>query len=63
MRPEMDDYFKRANKSVEEYFTAFDATSSRIYGRLDRAVDLMSTVIEEAQHEKAALVVKKEQVA
>ncbi|GEA51421.1 hypothetical protein VIN01S_22250 [Vibrio inusitatus NBRC 102082] len=63
MRPEMDDYFKRANKSVEEYFTVFDATSSRIYGRLDRAVDLMSTVIEEAQHEKAALTDKKGQVA
>ncbi|GEM77847.1 hypothetical protein VSU01S_00920 [Vibrio superstes NBRC 103154] len=62
IRPEMDDYFKRANKSVEEYFSSFDATSSRIYGRLDRAVDLMSTVIEEAQHEKAELADKKEQV-
>jgi hypothetical protein len=28
MRPEMDDYFKRANQSVSEYFSSFDATSS-----------------------------------
>ncbi len=52
MRPEMDDYFKRANKSVNEYFSSFDATSSRIYSRLDSAVDLMMTVIQEAKHEK-----------
>ncbi|MDP5130933.1 MAG: hypothetical protein NWQ54_08610, partial [Paraglaciecola sp.] len=52
MRPEMDDYFKRANKSVSEYFNSFDATSSRIYSRLDSAVDLMMTVIQEAKQEK-----------
>ncbi|WP_394151543.1 hypothetical protein [Vibrio maritimus] len=60
MRPEMDDYFKRANRSVEEYFSAFDATSHRIYSRLDRAVDLMSTMIEEVQNEKAQLAEKVE---
>jgi len=55
MRPEMDDYFKRANKSAGEYFSSFDATSSRIYTRLDSAVDLMITVMEEAKQEKENL--------
>ncbi|MGF1692361.1 MotA/TolQ/ExbB proton channel family protein [Photobacterium kagoshimensis] len=48
MRPEMDDYFQRANKSVSEYFASFDATSSRIYNRLDRAAELFITAKEEA---------------
>jgi len=63
MRPEMDDYFKRANKSVSEYFSSFDATSSRIYTRLDSAVDLMVTVIEEANQEKQELATLKEKVS
>jgi hypothetical protein len=63
MRPEMDDYFKRANKSVSEYFSSFDATSSRIYTRLDSAVDLMVTVIEEANQEKLELATLKEKVS
>jgi hypothetical protein len=63
MRPEMDDYFKRANKSVSEYFSSFDATSSRIYSRLDSAVDLMVTVIEEANQEKQELATLKEKVS
>jgi hypothetical protein len=63
MRPEMDDYFKRANQSVSEYFSSFDATSSRIYTRLDSAVDLMVTVIEEANQEKQELATLKEKVS
>ncbi|MEZ8990200.1 hypothetical protein AB4342_12540 [Vibrio breoganii] len=55
MRPEMDDYFKRANKSVEDYFASFDAASSGIYDKLGYVAELMSTVIEEAQQEKAKL--------
>ena len=55
MRPEMDDYFKRANQSVEEYFASFDAASSSIYDKLGYVAELMSTVIEEAQQEKASL--------
>ncbi|MEZ9141680.1 MULTISPECIES: MotA/TolQ/ExbB proton channel family protein [unclassified Shewanella] len=63
MRPEMDDYFKRANKSVEQYFGDFDATSSRIYTRLDRAVDVMITVIEEAKHERDELAILKQKAS
>ncbi len=63
MRPEMDDYFKRANKSVEQYFGDFDATSSRIYTRLDSAVDVMITVIEEAKHEKDELAMLKQKAS
>ncbi|TWX73792.1 MotA/TolQ/ExbB proton channel family protein [Colwellia sp. C1TZA3] len=63
MRPEMDDYFKRANKSVSEYFSSFDATSSRIYTRLDSAVDLMVTVIEEANQEKNELATLKKKAS
>ncbi|WP_298444474.1 MotA/TolQ/ExbB proton channel family protein [uncultured Ferrimonas sp.] len=63
IRPEMDDYFRRANSSVEQYFSAFDATSSRIYSRLDRAVDLLNTMIEEVQQEKEQLADKAETLA
>ncbi|MEZ8946200.1 hypothetical protein AB6E30_19370 [Vibrio sp. 10N.247.311.12] len=48
MKPEMDDYFARANKGVAEYFTSFDEVSSRIYTRLDRAAELFITAKEEA---------------
>jgi hypothetical protein len=34
MKPEMQSYFKRANKGVEEYFKSFDDVSSKIYGPL-----------------------------
>ncbi|GAD79732.1 hypothetical protein [Vibrio ezurae] len=55
MRPEMDDYFMRANKSTEEYFASFDAASTSIYNKLGYVAELMSTVIVEAQQEKASL--------
>ncbi|MGC9401125.1 MotA/TolQ/ExbB proton channel family protein [Vibrio genomosp. F10 str. 9ZC157] len=58
MKPEMDDYFTRANKGVAEYFTSFDEVSSRIYTRLDRAAELFITAKEEA--DEAALLAEKE---
>lgn len=48
MKPEMDDYFARANKGVAEYFASFDEVSKRIYTRLDRAAEMLILAKEEA---------------
>jgi hypothetical protein len=41
LKPQMDSYFSRANDSVEQYFSNFDKVSAKIYGRLDRAAELL----------------------
>jgi hypothetical protein len=41
LKPQMDSYFSRANDSVEQYFSSFDKVSAKIYGRLDRAAELL----------------------
>jgi hypothetical protein len=41
LKPQMDNYFSRANDSVEQYFSSFDKVSAKIYGRLDRAAELL----------------------
>ncbi|MGL5947788.1 MAG: hypothetical protein ACRCYV_01830, partial [Aeromonas sp.] len=48
----MDNYFSRANESIEKFFTEFDHSSSQIHNRLLEAATLLITAQSQSDNQK-----------